>query len=294
MSAHIIDGRETAKSIYKDIEDDIARLKELGCNPRLSVILVGDNPASKIYVRNKQKACERNGITSNTIHLDAETSESELLDLLDDLNNDPSVHGILVQLPLPKQISEKKVIEKIVPEKDVDGFHPINRGKLSTGQDCLMPCTPAGMQELLKHYNIETKGKHVVVIGRSNIVGMPFAVMMAQKKEWANSTVTICHTATKDVKSFTKQADIIAVAAGYPNALTADMVKPGCTVIDVGINRISDPTTEKGYKLVGDVEFDTIKEVASAITPVPGGVGPMTIAMLLYNTVKAAKKLHNK
>ncbi len=295
MSARIIDGNKIAESILQELGKEIAQLKEQDCHPRLSVILVGDNPASKVYVGRKQKACEKLGILSETLHLPAETTEGELLALLHRLNSDSCVHGILVQLPLPKQISAAKVIETILPEKDVDGFHPVNRGRLAVGEECFVPCTPAGIQQLLLRNDFTPEGKHVVVVGRSSIVGMPFAQMMMQKEKGANATVTVCHTGTTDMKQYTRQADILVVAAGKAKAVTADMVKPGCIVIDVGVNRIDDPAAAKGYRLVGDVDFEAVKEIAGAITPVPGGVGPMTIAMLLNNTVKAAKAfLQNK
>jgi len=293
VSAKIIDGRKTADEILDSLRQEVERLKSEGCQPKLSVVLVGDNPASKIYVSMKQKACEKIGIESDTIRMPEQTSENELLDVVEKLNSDKNVHGILVQLPLPSQIAENKVIEAISPSKDVDGFHPINRGKLSVGQDCFVACTPAGIQQLLVRNGFDPAGKHIVVVGRSSIVGMPFAILMAQKKQGANATVTICHTGTVDLKSHTLQADILVVAAGRANAITADMVKPGSVVIDVGVNRIDDPEAKKGYRLAGDVDFENVKNIAGAITPVPGGVGPMTIAMLLNNTIKAAKSLHN-
>lgn len=293
MSALLIDGNKTAAKVRSELADEINDLNKKGCFPRLEVILVGEDPGSKVYVGMKQKDCEKVGILGQTTHLAQETTEEELLNLVDKFNDDPSVHGILVQLPLPSQISETRIIESILPEKDVDGFHPVNTGKLVSGQECFKPCTPAGMQELLKEYNIDPNGKHVVVVGRSNIVGKPFAIMMLQKKEWANATVTVCHTGSGDLKQFTKQADILVAAAGRAQMITADMVKNGAVVIDVGINRVDDITVERGYRLVGDVHFDEVKEIASAITPVPGGVGPMTRAMLLKNTVTSAKKFHN-
>ena len=289
MSAIVIDGRKVANEIHEQLVKETAELVAQGCQPRLVVILVGEDPASKVYVGMKQKACEKIGISSETIRLAAETSEQELLELLEKLNNHNTVHGILVQLPLPKHISSSKVIETISPEKDVDGFHPINRGKLSTGEECFIPCTPAGMQQLLISYNIPTEGKHVVVVGRSNIVGLPFAIMMMQKRKFANSTVTVCHTGSGDLKPYVKQADIVIAAAGRPNTVTVDMLKPGCVVIDVGVNRVDDASSPRGYRLVGDVDYEAAKEVASAITPVPGGVGPMTIALLMKNTIQAAK-----
>lgn len=289
MSAQIIDGRLIAASITSENANKVEKLREAGCTPHLSVILVGEDPASHVYVGRKKKACKEIGIESETIFLPASITESELLALLKDRNTHEHVHGILVQLPLPKHISPDKVIESIDPKKDVDGFHPINRGKLLTGEDCFIPCTPAGIQALLLRSNIKPDGKHIVVVGRSMIVGLPFAIMMMQKKPGANATVTLCHTGTSDLKYHTLQADILVVAAGKARTVTADMVSRGCTVIDVGTNRIEDSQSPKGYRLVGDVDFDSVKEVAGAITPVPGGVGPMTIAMLLYNTIKAAQ-----
>ena len=292
MSAQIINGNAVAEKIRNELALEITALKQKGCFPRLEVVLVGDNPASHSYVGMKQKDCDKVGILGQTTYLPANTSEDELLTLIGKFNNDDSVHGILVQLPLPEHISEDKVIMAISPDKDVDGFHPINTGKMVTGKDCFLPCTPAGMQELLKEYDINPKGKHVVVVGRSNIVGKPFANMMLQKKEWANATVTVCHTGSGDLKPYTSQADILVAAAGRPNVITADMIKPGAVVIDVGVNRVDDPAAKRGYRLVGDVDFESAKQVASAITPVPGGVEPMTRALLLKNTVISAKKFH--
>ncbi len=288
MSAHIINGKEIAKAIYTEMSDKIKALKEKGITPHLSVVLVGEDPASKVYVGMKQKKADQIGLSSKTIHLPENTVEENLLGIIDELNNDDSVHGILVQLPLPKHISEPNVIEAICPDKDVDGFHPVNRGKLVSGEETFLPCTPAGIQQLLIRSGYSPERKHVVVIGRSGIVGMPFAIMMMQKKKDANATVTICHTGTQDIAPFSRQADIVIVAAGRPNTLTADMVREGAVVIDVGTNRVDDPAAKRGYRLVGDADFDGLLEKAAAITPVPGGVGPMTIAMLMVNTVKAA------
>lgn len=288
MSAHIMNGKEIAKAIYTEMSDIIKALKEKGITPHLSVVLVGEDPASKVYVGMKQKKADQIGLSSKTIHLPENTVEENLLGIIDDLNNDDSVHGILVQLPLPKHISEPNVIDAICPDKDVDGFHPVNRGKLVSGEETFLPCTPAGIQQLLIRSGYSPERKHVVVIGRSGIVGMPFAIMMMQKKKDANATVTICHTGTQDIASFSRQADIVIVAAGRPNTLTADMVKEGAVVIDVGTNRVDDPAAKRGYRLVGDADFDGLLEKTAAITPVPGGVGPMTIAMLMVNTVKAA------
>lgn len=285
---NLIDGKKVSSVIKEELKLKINKLKGEGKQvPGLVAILVGDNPASQVYVSSKSKACLELGMTSKVERLDAGISEKELLDLVEKYNHDNDFHGILVQLPLPKHIDENKVIETISPEKDVDGFHPVSVGKLVIGQDTFYPCTPAGIQELLKFYKIETKGKHVVVVGRSNIVGKPIANIMVQKKEYANSIVTVCHSAAKDLTQFTKSADILIAAIGSPNFIKADMVKDGVVIIDVGINRVDDSTNPKGYRIVGDVDFENVMEKTSFITPVPGGVGPMTIAMLLQNTYKS-------
>jgi methylenetetrahydrofolate dehydrogenase (NADP+)/methenyltetrahydrofolate cyclohydrolase len=287
----LIDGKQTAKDIREELKKDIQKLKEEGRNvPGLVTILVGDNPASKIYVKSKGKACIEIGMRTKTEEIPSSISEKELLDIINSYNDNPDYHGILVQLPLPEHISEDKIIESISPEKDVDGFHPVNVGKLVIGKDTFRSCTPAGIQELLIRYKIDTKGKHVVILGRSNIVGKPIANIMLQKKEFANSIVTICHSAAPDVSYYTKQADILIAAIGVSEFVKADMVKEGVVVIDVGINRVEDSSKPKGYRLTGDVAFDEVAEKASYITPVPGGVGPMTIAMLLKNTYKAYLK----
>ena len=286
MSAQIIDGFEIARQERERVARETALLKEKGITPCLAVILVGENPASVSYVTGKEKALAEVGMKDKSIRLPESTTEQELLKIIDELNNDKSVHGILVQLPLPKHIDEEKVIMAISPEKDVDGFHPVSVGNMMIGKKSYLPCTPHGVLVLLKTMNIETNGKHAVIVGRSNIVGKPLAILLARKE--ANSTVTICHTGTKDIASFTKQADILIAAVGRPNTITADMVKPGATVIDVGVNRIPDDIKKSGFRLVGDVDFDAVKEVASFITPVPRGVGPMTIAMLMHNTLEAA------
>ena len=284
----IIDGKKVAQDIRAELKADIDKLKEEGRGvPGLVAILVGEDPASQIYVRNKAKACDEVGIKTKTETLDTTISEEELLSLIESYNNNKEYHGILVQLPLPKHINEDKVIEAVSPKKDVDGFHPVSVGNLVIGKDAFRSCTPAGIQELLVRYNIETKGKHLVVIGRSNIVGKPIANIMLQKKENANSIVTVCHSATKDISEYTKQADILIAAIGSPEFVKAEMVKEGVVVIDVGINRVEDSSRPKGYRVVGDVKFDEVSEKASYITPVPGGVGPMTIAMLLKNTYEA-------
>jgi methylenetetrahydrofolate dehydrogenase (NADP+) / methenyltetrahydrofolate cyclohydrolase len=284
----LIDGKKISAEIKEELKQDIDKLIKEGKNiPGLVTILVGDNPASEIYVRSKGKACDLIGMRSKAEKRSADISEKELLDLVDKYNNDPDYHGILVQLPLPKHIDEDKVIQRINPHKDVDGFHPISVGNLVIGKETFVSCTPAGIQELLVRYNIETKGKHVVVLGRSNIVGKPIANIMLQKKEGANSIVTICHSAAKNLSEYTKQADILIAAIGQPKFVTADMVKDGVVVVDVGINRVPDSTRPKGYRVVGDVDFENVSKKASYITPVPGGVGLMTIAMLLKNTYKA-------
>ncbi len=283
MAATLIKGSEISKQIKDELRQEVAELKEkYNIVPGLATILVGDDEASKVYVGAKEKACKELGIYSERIDLPGDTSETDLLALIDRLNKDPKIHGILVQLPLPKHINETNVLYAIDPKKDVDGFHPVNVGKLVLGEPDFLPCTPHGIQQLLIRSGVKTDGAHVVVVGRSNIVGKPIANMLIQKKNGANSTVTICHTGTKDLASHTKRADILIVAAGKPKTITADMVKEGVVVIDVGVNRL-----ETG--LVGDVDFDSVKEKAKAITPVPGGVGPMTIVMLMANTVHAAK-----
>ena len=287
---NVIDGKKTAADIRAELKEEITALTSAGKNiPGLVTILVGNNPASEIYVRSKVKACGEIGMRTQAEKLDESISEKELLDLVDKYNKDKNFHGILVQLPLPKHINEDKVIEAISPRKDVDGFHPISVGNLVIGKDTFASCTPAGIQELLIRYGIETKGKHVVVLGRSNIVGKPIANIMLQKKDGANSVVTVCHSAAKDLAYFTRQADILIAAIGQPQFVKADMVKEGVVVIDVGINRIPDSSRPKGYRVVGDVDYDAVAPKSSFITPVPGGVGPMTIAMLLKNTFKAYK-----
>jgi len=281
----ILDGKKVAQDIRNELKADIEKLKTTGSEmPGLVAILVGDNPASESYVKGKAKACEEIGMRAKTEKYPAEMKEEELLQLIESYNNNKQFHGILVQLPLPEHIDEDKVIEAISPQKDVDGFHPISVGNLVIGKPAFRSCTPAGIQELLIRYKIETKGKHLVVLGRSNIVGKPIANIMLQKKEFANSIVTICHSAAPNVSYYTKQADILVAAMGSPKFVKANMVKDGVVVIDVGINRVDDKSTAKGYKLIGDVDFDEVSKKASYITPVPGGVGPMTIAMLLKNT----------
>ena len=289
MACKIISGPEVSAEIYGELRERIEKLKSEGTTPGLAVILVGDDPASQVYVRNKGKKCEELGMHSETIVLPKETTEEELLARIDALNKDPSIHGFLVQLPLPKHIDEDKVIEAIDPSKDVDGFHPMNVGRMLIGKPGFLPATPAGVQQMLVRSGVEIAGKHVVIVGRSNIVGKPMAALLVQRGFGADATVTIVHSKTKDLASITRQADILIVAIGKPRFVTADLVKDGAVVIDVGTNRIDDPTHPKGSRLVGDVDFDNVKEKVSAITPVPGGVGPMTICMLMANAVKAAE-----
>ena len=291
MSAVIIDGKQIAADVRADVAAKVAELKKKGIAPCLAVILVGENPASVSYVTGKQKALAEVGMVDRSVHLPETTTEVELLELIASLNADDSVHGILVQLPLPKHINEEKVLLAIKPEKDVDGFHPVNVGNLVIGKKAFLPCTPHGIIVLLQKMGIETSGKHAVVIGRSNIVGKPVSLLLARKD--TNCTVTMCHTGTKNMAEITKQADIIVVASGHPHTLTADMVSDGAVIIDVGVNRIPDATKKSGFRLIGDCDFDDIKEKASFITPVPGGVGPMTIAMLMFNTLEAAENTIN-
>jgi len=289
MPAQIISGTEVAKQIREELKQEIAKLKaKHNLTPGLATILVGEDPASQVYVGAKEKTSLALGIYSERHDLPADTSEEELLALIDKLNKDPKIHGILVQLPLPKHINETKVLYAVDPKKDVDGFHPVNVGKLMIGEPDYLPCTPHGIQQLLIRSGVKIDGAEVVIVGRSNIVGKPIANILLQKKAGANATVTVCHTRTRDISLHTRRADILIVAAGRPKAITADMVKEGVVVIDVGVNRIG-KTAEGKDILVGDVDFDSVKEKAKAITPVPGGVGPMTITMLMLNTVRAAK-----
>lgn len=290
MAAQIIDGRAIAAQIKFEVKLAAERLKS-GRNiiPGLAFILVGEDPGSQAYVRSKGKACEEMGFYSITERRPDSISQEDLLALIKQFNEDPRVHGILVQLPLPKHIDEARIIEAIDDRKDVDGFHPVNVGRLVLGLECLRPCTPAGIQELLLRSGNDPSGKHVVVVGRSNIVGKPVMNILLQKHRGANAVVTISHTGAPDISLFTRQADILVAAIGKPGIITGDMLKPGCVVIDVGINRIADPTSKNGTRLVGDVHFPSASLVARAITPVPGGVGPMTIAMLMQNTLQAAR-----
>jgi methylenetetrahydrofolate dehydrogenase (NADP+)/methenyltetrahydrofolate cyclohydrolase len=290
LPADLIDGVAVARKLRTEVAKSAEALIARGVRPGLTVILVGDDPASAVYVRSKEKACIEAGMRGETIRLGAATSEADLLARIDALNADARVHGILVQMPLPKQIDAQRVIRRIAPEKDVDGFHPINVGKVLSGdRDAFAPCTPAGVQVLLREYGVETRGRECVIIGRSNIVGKPMAALMMQPGEGADATVTVCHSRTRDLAWHTRNADILIAAVGKAELVTGDMVKPGVVVIDVGMNRVADPSTRSGTRLVGDVHFPSVREVASKITPVPGGVGPMTIAMLLKNTVRAAE-----
>lgn len=290
MAAKIIDGKQVAADMRAELKQKVAGLKDKGVVPGLGVILVGEDPASRSYVTAKERACEEIGIYSDDNRLPADISQEELMALVQKMNEDPKINGILVQLPLPKHLKEDEVLLAIDPDKDVDGFHPMNVGRMVVGQDAFLPCTPHGVLHLLKRSNVPLSGAEVVIVGRSNIVGKPLANMLVQKSEMGNATVTVCHTRTKDLAAHCRRADIIIAAVGWPNTVTADMVKEGAVVIDVGVNRVEDATKKRGYRLAGDVDFEAVKEKASLITPVPGGVGPMTITMLLYNTVESAKR----
>ena len=289
MTAQIIDGKEVAKTVRKALKQRIAALAERGIQPGLAAVLVGDDPASATYVNSKAKACEKLRLYSQVITRPSETSQRELLEIVAELNVSPGIHGILVQSPLPKQIDELAITLAINPDKDVDGFHPHNVGLMLVGRPRLLPCTPFGIIKLLEHYEIDPAGKEVVVVGRSNIVGKPVAAMLLQKGPMANATVTVAHSRSVDLPDITRRADILIAAVGHPGTITPDMIKPGAVVIDVGVNRVDAPETDKGYRLVGDVDFAGCAEKASWITPVPGGVGRMTIAMLMFNTVTAAE-----
>jgi methylenetetrahydrofolate dehydrogenase (NADP+) / methenyltetrahydrofolate cyclohydrolase len=287
----LLDGKVVSDKILDNLKKEIADvLESTGKDPGLAVILVGNNPASRTYVNAKKKACHDIGIMSFEYKLDEKEGQAALEKLIDHLNQDSEVHGILLQLPLPKGYDEQALLERIHPDKDVDGFHPFNMGRLAIGLPALQPCTPAGILKLLAHYQIQTEGKHVVVVGRSNIVGKPIALMLVQNNKNANATVTICHSKTPDIGAVTRQADILIAAVGKPEFITAEMVKPGATIIDVGINRVSAPNTKTGYKIVGDVHFDDVYPLVDAITPVPGGVGKMTIATLMATTLQTFRK----
>jgi methylenetetrahydrofolate dehydrogenase (NADP+)/methenyltetrahydrofolate cyclohydrolase len=291
MGAKLIDGKEIAAAVRRDVAADVAEMTAQGVRPGLGVVLVGEDPASQVYVRMKERACDEAGILSRDVRPAADITQAELLAIVDDLNADPEIHGILVQLPLPDHLDERTVTERIRPEKDVDGFHPTNVGRVSAGDlTAFRPATPAGVQELLRRIDVDPSGRHVVIVGRSNIVGMPMASILLQKQPWANATVTVAHSRTRDLGEVTRRAEILIVAVGVPEMVTGEMVPEGAVVIDVGVNRVADETRERGYRLVGDVEFQGAAERAEWITPVPGGVGPMTIAMLLQNTVQAARQ----
>ncbi len=290
MTARILDGAAIAKAIRDEIARDTAELAGQGITPGLAVVIVGADPASQVYVKAKGQACREAGMHSETIVLPATASQAEVLSVVDSLNANPVIHGFLVQLPLPRHIDGEKVLNRIAPAKDVDGFHPVNVGKLSVGDPtAFRPATPYGVQQMLIRSGVETKGAHAVIVGRSNIVGKPMAMLLLQDAPGGNATVTVCHSRSRDLPGITRQADILVVAIGRPRFVTADMVKPGAVVVDVGINRVTDPAHPKGYRIEGDVDYAPVAEVASAITPVPGGVGKMTIAMLLANTLQAAR-----
>lgn len=287
--ARIIDGKKIAAEIRSELCGEIADLHRSNIIPGLAVVLVGNDPASEVYVRSKRKTCAELGVDSFAYDLPGNCTEKRLMKLIEKLNADPRVHGILVQMPLPKHINEKRVLEAILPEKDVDGFHPVNVGRLLNGESCFVSCTPAGCHELLLRSKINPEGKHVVIVGRSNIVGKPLAALLMQKAEGANATVTVCHSRTRNIGNYTRDADILVAAIGVPEFIKPRMVREGVVVLDVGVNRIPDATRKSGTRLVGDVAFAGVSKKARAITPVPGGVGPMTIAMLMKNTVKAAR-----
>lgn len=291
QAAQRIDGVAVARAVREDVAREVAELKAMGITPGLTVVIVGEDPASQSYVKSKEKASVEAGMKGETIRLPAETPQAELEALIDRLNADPTVHGILVQSPLPKHMDANTVVRRIAPHKDVDGFHPVNVGKLLIGEkDGFAPCTPAGVQELLVRYGITTTGKDVVIVGRSNIVGKPMASLLMQQGAGADCTVTVCHSRTRDLAAHTRRADIVIAALGRPASIAGDMIRPGAVVIDVGISRVDDPSDRRGYRIAGDVDYESAAKVASHITPVPGGVGPMTIAMLLKNTVRAARQ----
>jgi methylenetetrahydrofolate dehydrogenase (NADP+)/methenyltetrahydrofolate cyclohydrolase len=293
-TAKIIDGKKISSTILADLKKDIEQLTGSGITPGLAVVLVGSDPASQVYVNAKRKTCAEIGVASFYHEMPENCTEKRLLGLIDKLNADPKVHGILVQMPLPKHINEKHVLEAILPEKDVDGFHPVNVGRLLNGEECFVSCTPAGCHALLMRSGYDPSGKHVVIVGRSNIVGKPLAALLMQKAQGANATVTVCHSRTRNIGKYTREADILIAAMGVPEFIQPRMVREGAVVIDVGVNRIPDATRKSGTRLVGDVAFAGVSKKAKAITPVPGGVGPMTIAMLMTNTVKAARLAKRK
>jgi methylenetetrahydrofolate dehydrogenase (NADP+)/methenyltetrahydrofolate cyclohydrolase len=292
MAATILDGKRIAQEMRDEMKREVADLATRGIVPGLGVVLVGDDPASHSYVKAKEEACAAVGIYSDDNRLPATTSQKDLLAMVARMNRDPKINGILTQLPFPKHLNEDEVLLALDPAKDVDGFHPINVGRMVVGQKAFLPCTPHGVVQMLARAGVKTDGAHAVVVGRSNIVGKPLANLLMRKSPDGNATVTVCHTRTPDIGRFTRQADIVIAAAGRPNTITADMVREGAVVIDVGVNRVPDPTRKSGFRLVGDVDFEAVKEKASLITPVPGGVGPMTITMLLHNVIQSAKMAH--
>lgn len=295
MTARILNGNELAADLRAEVAGGVADLaKSSGITPGLAAVLVGNDPASAVYVRNKARACADAGIFSETFNLPAEISQSELLAHIDRLNVDQRFHGILVQLPLPDHVEESTAIERVHPDKDVDGLHPVSQGRMLQGQPTFLPCTPAGVQQVLLRSGYDPAGQHVVIVGRSNIVGKPLAALLMQRNVGGNATVTVCHTRTRDLPDITCQADILIAAMGVPRAIGAEMVRPGAVVIDVGINRVEDPSRRRGYRLVGDIDFDPVAAKAEAITPVPGGIGPMTVAMLISNTLHAARRYASK
>ena len=286
----ILSGKEVASAVYDDLSSRVDRLISEKITPGLAAVLVGDDPASQVYVRNKRRRFENMGLLGETFRMGDDSSKNDIMALINDLNNDDRFHGILIQLPLPKGIDSDSVLRSVRPDKDVDGFHPENIGLLAAGNPRFIPCTPKGVLRILQFYNIETSGKHAVIVGRSNIVGRPMALMLSAKNDTGNATVTVCHSRTPDIAYYTRQADIVIAAVGMPSLIKGDMISDGTVIIDVGINRVED-NSEKGYKLSGDVDYESVMDKASAITPVPGGVGPMTIAMLVENTVEAAERL---
>ena len=295
MPARILNGNEIAAELRAEVAEGVAQLTASGGpQPGLAAVLAGDDAASAVYVRNKGRACAEAGMHSETFHLPVDTPQDVLLSLIDRLNADDRFHGILVQLPLPAQIDEATAIERIAPAKDVDGLHPVSQGKMLQGEPTYLPCTPSGVQQVLLRSGYDPAGQHVVIVGRSNIVGKPLAALLMQRSIGGNATVTVCHTRTRNLSDITRQADILVAAMGVPGAITADMVRDGAVVIDVGINRVDDATRRRGYRLVGDVDFDAVAAKSEAITPVPGGIGPMTIAMLLSNTLDAARRFSSK
>ena len=295
MPARILNGNEIAAELRAEVAEGVAQLTASGGpQPGLAAVLVGDDAASAVYVRNKGRACAEAGMDSETFHLPVDTPQDVLLSLIDRLNADDRFHGILVQLPLPAQIDEATAIERVAPAKDVDGLHPVSQGKMLQGEPTYLPCTPSGVQQVLLRSGYDPAGQHVVIVGRSNIVGKPLAALLMQRSIGGNATVTVCHTRTRNLSDITRQADILVAAMGVPGAITADMVRDGAVVIDVGINRVDDATRRRGYRLVGDVDFDAVAAKSEAITPVPGGIGPMTIAMLLSNTLDAARRYSSK